>query len=332
MAVTQENTLANEATEPRARILADGAVAGLLGALTVALWFLAFDFWRGHPLQTPCLLGEMILHGKCNLATPISSSSVLLYTLFHFAAFIVFGVCAAWLIDVSERERSLLVSLFIFLVAFEVFFIAVAVFLGPSIADAITWWSVLVGNLLATAVMLIYFFGRHSALGRELLGPWTRVVREGVWAGLIGGGSVAVWFLLYDLTLGQPFRTPALLGAAIFNGLRDPSQLQISAAVVVSYTVVHFAAFILFGLLAAFLLAASEREPLLLLGVFVLFACFEVFFVGFATLVALSLVEALGWWPIVAGNILAATAMVGFFLSRHRALRGRMVERWASQS
>jgi len=328
---TPEQRFASEETEPRARVLVDGAIAGLLGGLTVALWFLAFDIWRGHPLQTPCLLGEMILHGKCNLATPLHSSSILLYTMFHFAAFIIFGVCAAWLIEVSERERSLLVSVFIFLVAFEVFFIAVVVFLGPSVADAITWWSVLVGNLLATAVMLSYFFGRHSALGRELLGPWISVVREGIWAGLIGAGAVAVWFLLYDLTMGQPFRTPALLGAAIFNGLRDPNNLHVSATVVVGYTVVHFAAFILFGLLAAFLLAASEREPLLLLGVFVLFACFEVFFVGFATLVAMSLVEALGWWPIVAGNILAATAMVGFFLSRHRALRGRMVERWADQ-
>jgi len=328
-----EQTLANVVTsQPRTRVLVDGAVAGLLGALTVALWFLAFDFWRGHPLQTPCLLGEVILHGKCNLAMPLHSSSIMGYTALHFTAFIIFGICGAWLLDVTERERSLLVSVFIFLLAFEVFFVAVVVFLGPAVADAVTWWSVLVGNLLATAVMLTYFFSRHAALGRELLGPWVGVVREGVWAGLIGGSSVAVWFLLYDLALGQPFRTPGLLGAGIFNGLRDPANLQVSAAIVVGYTVVHFTAFILFGLLAAFLLAASEREPLLLLGVFVLFACFEVFFVGFATLVAMSLVEALGWWPIVAGNIMAATAMVAFFLTRHRALRGRMIERWASET
>jgi hypothetical protein len=330
---TSEETFPNEAiAAPRARILIDGAIAGLLGALTVALWFLAFDVARGHPLQTPCLLGEVILHGKCDLATPLHSSSILGYTAFHFGVFIIFGICGAWLLDVAERERSLLVSVFIFLIAFEVFFVAVVVFLGPAVADAVTWWSVLVGNLLATAVMLTYFFSRHSALGRELLGPWVGVVREGVWSGLIGGSAVAVWFLLYDLTLGQPFRTPGLLGAAIFSGLRDPADLHVSAAIVVGYTVVHFTAFILFGLLAAFMLAASEREPLLLLGVFVMFACFEVFFVGFATLVAMSLVEALGWWPIVAGNILAATAMVAFFLARHPALRGRMVERWASES
>jgi len=225
--------------KPKVRILADGAVAGLLGAGAVALWFLAFDFWRGHPLETPCLLGEVLLHGTCNAGMPITSASVLLYTMVHVAAFVGFGMGATWLIDFAERESSLLISLLVFLGAFEVFFIAFVIFLGPAVANAITWWSILVGNLLATAVMLAYFFGRYPALGRELLGPWLGVVREGISAGLIGAATVAVWFLLYDLSLGQPFRIPALLRAAILTGLRDPVMLRISGAIVFGYSVLH---------------------------------------------------------------------------------------------
>jgi len=75
--------------------------------------------------------------------------------------------------------------------------------------------------------------------------------------------------------MGRPFYTPALLGAAILKGLRDPNALHIAPAVVLGYSVVHGAAFVLFGILAAVLLAAAEREPVLLLAVFVLFTCFE---------------------------------------------------------
>jgi hypothetical protein len=41
-----------------------------------------------------------------------------------------------------------------------------------------------------------------------------RYLRDGLIAGLIGAALVAVWFLIYDAAIGQPFRTPALLGAA----------------------------------------------------------------------------------------------------------------------
>ena len=36
----------------RSRIMLDGAIAGLLGAVVVALWFLIFDAARGHIFQT----------------------------------------------------------------------------------------------------------------------------------------------------------------------------------------------------------------------------------------------------------------------------------------
>ena len=72
--------------------------------------------------------------------------------------------------------------------------------------------------------MLIYLLIGQRAVGRALLGPlWTRTVREGIWAGLLGAAAVAIWFLAYDAVAGLPLRTPALLGAALFHGLRDPA-------------------------------------------------------------------------------------------------------------
>ena len=65
------------------------------------------------------------------------------------------------------------------------------------------------------------------------------IIGEGLVVGLAGATAVAVWFLLYDLAAGMPFRTPALLGATIFDGLRDPAALVITPALVLKYTVLH---------------------------------------------------------------------------------------------
>src|SRR5262249_14401140 len=134
----------------------------------------------------------------------------------------------------------------------------------------------------------------------------------------------------YDLASGAAFRTPEMLGAMIFTGGVAPGGMPVQASLVIGYSVLHFLAFVGFGFVIALMLAASEWEPLLTLGVFVLFAVFEVFFVGFVTLLDSSVVQVLGWWKIVAGNILALAAMTAYFMMGHRGLRLKLVERWAT--
>ena len=95
---------------------------------------------------------------------------------------------------------------------------------------------------------------------------WTTIVREGVLAGTLGGAVVALWYLLCDTIGGRPFHTPALLGAIFFNGLRGHDVGAATLAPVLSFTLLHFAAFIAFGLASALVIAAAEREPLLVLG------------------------------------------------------------------
>jgi hypothetical protein len=314
----------------RHNVIVDGALAGLLGAVTVALWFLIFDISRGRPLETPALLAAALLHGQ-TIVTGVHLQLVIEYTVLHFAAFVLFGVAAAVLIEAAERESSLIISLLIFLFAFEVLFMGLTIFLGPMVSAALSWWSVLAGNLLATAVMLGYFFLlRHPVLLRHLLGPWVNILFEGIAAGLIGGTAVAIWFLLCDMGTDTPFRTPALLGGVLLQGIYDPAAIHVSAPLVLGYTVLHYAAFILFGIAASCLVAASEREPILLLGFLILFACFEVFFLGFAAMLSHSLLDQIGWSTIVAGNMLAAVAMIGFFFLRHRKLHIRLRDSWAA--
>ena len=313
------------------RIFLDGAVAGLIGAAVIALWFLVFDAARGQPLETPALLAAALLHG---VRQPVLSQTAWLlvgeYTVAHFLVFAIIGVIGAFLLEASERNAELFGTLFIFVVAFEVFFIAVIMLAGPAAQASMPWWKVIIGNLMATAVMLAYFFWRQPVLAENLLGPWMGVVREGIVSGVIGAVIVAVWFLVYDILAGQAFHTPALLGSIIFNGMQQPDSVAVTTAIVLGYTALHFFAFIMFGVAASITMAASEHEPLLALGVFMLFLWFELCFVGFVTFLDLSALQEIGWWNIIGGNIVALAAIIGYFEHGHPLVVPRILERWTA--
>jgi hypothetical protein len=144
-----------------------------------------------------------------------------------------------------------------------------------------------------------------------------RILYEGFLVGLAGAVAVAVWFFLYDLAAGAPFRTPALLGAALFEGLRDTASLTIAPSLVLKYTAVHGLVFLVFGVAAASLFALAERDRHVLIGVFMLFCCFEV--AVFLAMMVLGswLFETLPPWAVLGGNFVAALVMLGILFRDH---------------
>ena len=310
------------------RVAREGVVGGLIGAAVVAGWFLLFDLVQGAPFRTPAVLGRAIwtIMGAHPVpdphAMPVAVAPVLGYTLLHALAFIAVGLVAALLIQGAEHEPAMLLALLIFFAAFEVFFLA------QPVLGILAWWAILIGNFLAAVAMLAYFFVWHRRLAGTLVGRLVAVIREGVAAGLAGAAVVAVWFLAYDTLKFQPFRTPALLGAAVLEGLRDPGMVTIRPDLVLGYTVLHVTAFALFGVVAATLIVAAEREPRILLGLFIVFLCFEIVFLGVVSALDEALVGALLWWNIAIGNLLAAVVMLTYFFLGHRSLGARLFERW----
>jgi len=299
--------------------LREGVIAGLIGAVIVAVWFLIYDAARGRPFRTPAILGAATFQGvEDPKSVMVTAGLIVQYTVLHAVVFALIGILIAYLIVSSQRQPGRLLTLFIALLSFEVFFLAVVVTLAHPVLSEVEGWSILLANALAAMGMLAYFFVGYRALGRALLGPWTKVAKEGIGSGLIGAAVVALWFLVYDAAAGMPLRTPALLGAAVLRGLRDPGGLVISTPLVLEYTVIHGAAFILFGCLAAGLLALADREPRLLFAFFMLFCCFEVFFFALIAVLGEWLLEALSWWTILLANLLAAAGMLGFFFRGHR--------------
>jgi hypothetical protein len=304
-------------------VLREGVVAGLLGALVVALWFLVTDILAGRPLETPAVLGHALFHGlQAPLSGGPSAALVLGYTVVHGLAFVAFGIVAAAVIAASEREPALVIAVVILFACFETFFLGVVGVLGTAVKDALAWWKILLANFLAAAVMLWYFLLRHRALPRLLVGSWAGVLREGTRAGLIGAATVALWFLLIDTVLGAPLRTPRLLGEGFLR-------VEGGAPAVAAYTVVHVLAFVLFGVVAAVLIAGAEREPMFVFALVILFTAFEVAFFVATLIGARWVLDELAGWTIFAGNVLASAAMLGYFFAGHRALARRLAGAWA---
>lgn len=308
----------------RRSVLWEGVVAGVIGATVVAVWFLVFDLVKGRPFFTPGLLGALAFTGVTDpeAFTP-ALGPILGYTFLHGLAFIGFGIVAAAIIAASEHEPTLFIGFVILFACFEAFFFGVVGAIAQDVIGALVWWAVLVANILATLAMVAYFFRGHRALPGALFGSWTRVLREGVVAGLIGAVTVAVWFLAIDWINGQPLRTPELLGQG-FLGLEGTEA-------VLAYTAVHGVAFLAFGIVGAALIAGAERQPLLLFGLIILFTSFEIFFFGATVIAASWVLDYLAGWAIFVGNILAATAMLAYYLSEHRTLPGRLRTAWAEE-
>lgn len=306
-------------------VLREGIVAGLIGAATVAVWFFVFDLARGRPFLTPGVLGALVFYGADTpLAAVPSAGPILGYTILHGLAFVAFGVMAATIMAMSEREPALFIGFVVLFACFEAFFFGVLGAFGQSMHGALVWWAVLVGNVLASLAMLWYLFRAHRALPRSLVGSWGVVLREGIVAGVIGAAVVALWFFAIDTIQGDPLRTPELLGRAL---LRQPT----AVGAVIGYTIAHGFAFVVFGIVGALLIAGAERQPMLIFALVILFTSFEIFFFGLILIAASWVLDEVAGWTIFVGNILAAIAMLAYYVRRHRTLAHRLTAAWADE-
>lgn len=143
---------------------------------------------------------------------------------------------------------------------------------------------------------------------------------DGIKAGLVGALTIALWFGVLDVLWGRPFYTPTVLGTALFRGgvgLDHPETLVPSAELVLGFTWIHMLAFLLVGIAAGRLLLLAEHDSHVGFGIVLLFFVFEVGFVWACMLFAEPVLQALAWPAILAGNLLAAVAMIAMLWRHH---------------
>jgi len=150
-----------------------------------------------------------------------------------------------------------------------------------------------------------------------------RTLREGFVAGVVGATSVAVWFFVVDLIAGRPLHTPSVLGEAVMN-VFGPNRGEGPLEHVMLYTVFHYAAFFIVGIIAAALIQASEKEPSVLAGFLILFVAFEVGFYGLTVMLSKSILGSIAWYQIGAANLVAAFLMGRYLLHEHPGIVSRL--------
>lgn len=150
-------------------MLHDGIIAGLIGASAIAIWFLIIDSIAGQPFRTPAALGNGLLDvfGPAD-ATDSKTAFVLVYTVFHFGAFMFVGLLASLIVHLAKREPSILLGFVVLFVATEIGFYGFTGLLGEaSSLKALAWYQVMLGNLIAASAMGFYFWRTHRELGDE---------------------------------------------------------------------------------------------------------------------------------------------------------------------
>ncbi len=139
------------------RVLREGVVAGLLGAFTVAAWFLILDSVRGQPLFTPAALGSALFLGAADSSqVVISLPTVLGYSAVHFGGFLTAGTVVSGLIAQAEESPPVLLLGLLIFTSFAAFLLGLLAMFAEWILGALAWWNIAAGNLLATAAMGIY--------------------------------------------------------------------------------------------------------------------------------------------------------------------------------
>jgi len=142
----------------------EGIITGLLGAALVALFYLVVDLVRGRALMTPSILGQaFILHTTVTPESP-DMTAVALYSIFHVAAFVAFGLLLAALVRASETSSLARYAVVQVMVAFVVFFYGVLWVGSEVVRGMFSFIGVLAANGLAGAGMVTWLWRHHPAL------------------------------------------------------------------------------------------------------------------------------------------------------------------------
>jgi len=306
-------------------MIAHGVVAGLLAGAVVALWFLVLDSVRGQPFHTPAVLAGAFSHQP--VAAP-TFRLVAVYSVLHFGVFAFLGIAAAWLMAALQTAPRLLLGLLFGIVVQELVFYGGLLLTGVRLSAVLPWHHVIGANIASGFVLMASLhrtgreerpFGLAALKGHPFLS-------RGLVTGLIGAAAVMAWFLVVDVAVGSPFRTPGALGSALLFGASNVTEMRVDAGVVAAYTIVHLAAFALAGTVFVAIAEQYERAPdmvmLIGLGSIVL----EALVVAAMALAAQWVLGVLGVVSVLVANLIAVVAMGVYVWRTHATLQHRLKE------
>lgn len=155
----------------------------------------------------------------------------------------------------------------------------------------------------------------------------TAVLSRGALAGCIGYVTLAALVSIIDVFEGRsPFHTAAVLGASLFYGATDASQIQVTPAYVLAYNGAHLVVFLLLGIIGSALAAVADRGSQLwyVSTFFFLFVAFHA--VGAAQAISEGMRASISEGVIWIGGVAAAVAMGAYLVRAYPGIR--RPQRW----
>jgi uncharacterized membrane protein YgdD (TMEM256/DUF423 family) len=153
----------------------------------------------------------------------------------------------------------------------------------------------------------------HSTLG------------EGLLTGLVGGLVVAIWYFLVDLGRGRPLHTPNVLGQ-VFVGRDTTPGFHVVPQAVAEYSLLHFAVFLVLGVILVWLAHLATRSPSLRMGMWLGLVIGFLLFIGHLLMLYSLTDQRFPWGTAVGGSVLGMGSMAWFLWRRHPSLRGTFDE------
>jgi hypothetical protein len=144
---------------------------------------------------------------------------------------------------------------------------------------------------------------------------------------VLSATAIAVWLFIVDVVARRPFFTPDVLGSGLLRFVGAPRLSDTVALHVAFYTVFHYVAFAIIGVIVAWVVHQARRTPTILAGALILFVMVEGGFYGLAAVLSLSTARGeIAWYQIMIANLLASVVMFGFMYMRHPELKGQFTE------
>ena len=147
-------------------------------------------------------------------------------------------------------------------------------------------------------------------------------IREGTLAGFLSATVIVVWLLIVDTIAKHPLFTPAVLGKGLIGVLGMHLGEDSTYTNVAAYTIFHYAAFALVGIIVAKVVHAARRTPAVLAGFMIIFIAFELGFYGLTSMLSVTTaLRGLAWYQLMVANLVAAFVMLYFMWIRHPELK-----------
>jgi hypothetical protein len=148
-------------TERDHSTLREGLLTGIIGALVVAVWFLAVDVGRGQLWYTPSILGQVFVGVDTTPAARVVPQAVAQYSLLHFAVFLLIGIILVALVHMAARRPALRMGVWLAIVISFLFFLGFLFALYSVTDQRFPWWPALGGSVLGIGSMVFYLWRRH---------------------------------------------------------------------------------------------------------------------------------------------------------------------------